>query len=198
MYEVLFRSPQGVECSKCDKPWWSSIDSITKVTYRPHFLLSTYVERHNVRPNTFVVASPLHPCLATLSFLPSSNRWFTSVHIPTPPSPATIFIRSLHQYLHSKRARVYFTWPPQKFAYSWGFVSNADQASLNHVSELAYLSAAHVYCSLMLPNSISLWCVNNISLQYIPQESKTDCTIKFTGTIPLKYHFETVLTSYGE
>ena len=44
--EVSFQSSQGAEHSKHEKPL---IDSIAKVTYWPHFLLSAYEERHNTR-----------------------------------------------------------------------------------------------------------------------------------------------------
>ena len=44
--EVSFRSLQGAECSKREKPCRSSIDSIAKVTSWPHFL-NAYKERHN-------------------------------------------------------------------------------------------------------------------------------------------------------
>ena len=42
-----FRSSQGAECSKCEKPCRSSVDSIAKVTFWPSFLLNSYEERHN-------------------------------------------------------------------------------------------------------------------------------------------------------
>ena len=45
--EVSFRSPQGAERSKHEKPCRSSIDSITKVTYWPRFLPNAYEERYN-------------------------------------------------------------------------------------------------------------------------------------------------------
>ena len=45
--EVSFRSPQGAERSKREKPWRSSIDSIAKVTYWPRFLPNAYEDRHN-------------------------------------------------------------------------------------------------------------------------------------------------------
>ena len=45
--EVLFRSHWEVERSMCEKPCRSLIDSITNVTYWPHFLPNAYEERHN-------------------------------------------------------------------------------------------------------------------------------------------------------
>ena len=45
--EVSFGSLQGLGCSKHEKPCKSSMNSITKVTYWPHFLLNAYEERHN-------------------------------------------------------------------------------------------------------------------------------------------------------
>ena len=41
---IMFRNPRGAECSEHEKPRQLSIDSITKVTYWPHFLLNACEE----------------------------------------------------------------------------------------------------------------------------------------------------------
>ena len=55
--EVLFRSPLGAERNKHQKPCRLLIDSITKVTYWPLFLLNAYGGRHrgtgNLRLHTY-------------------------------------------------------------------------------------------------------------------------------------------------